>query len=262
MAIVNGMWLKGSKKKLGGTVVYESGGRTIQRVLAPEVRNPRTEAQMSVRVRWSNIVNLYKVLRPVMKYAFEYKKRYQSDYNILMSLNVSHSPVFLTKQEAQQGACIVADYDITQGSLPRIEFEEAGAGWKSNIMIDDGVSLSDMTISEFSRMIIKNNPAWQLGDQFSLVVLLQDRGNENQVPFATLIKNEVILATNNNERLSNYINKNFINNKSVENQGYIQIINDGNICAGTLIHSRTRSGKTYVSSQKLLYMGSEELVTI
>lgn len=262
MAIVNGMWLKGSKKKLGGTVVYESGGRTIQRVLATEVRNPRTESQMSVRVRWANIVNLYKVLKPVMKYAFEYKKRYQSDYNSLMSVNVSHSPVFLTKQEAQQGASIIADYQITQGSLPRIEYVKKNTGWQSNIALTNDDMYFQQSVSDFTKEVLSNNADYRLGDQLSLVVLVQVRGDEEQVPYAQLYKNEVILDTNNNDRLINYWNPAFFDVVKSDGRNYLMLKSGGQMCASTFIHSRTVSGKTYVSSQKLMYLGSEEIVDL
>lgn len=253
MAIVNGMWLKGSKKKLGGTVVYESGGRTIQRVLAPEVRNPRTIAQMSVRVRWANIVNLYKALKPIMKYAFENKKRYQSDYNMLMSLNVSKSTIFLTKQEAEQGACVVSEYDITRGSLPRITYENNGIGLvTSNIAMGTKEDITNMTIAKFSQKILNNNGQFREGDQLSFVGLWQSTDDTTGIPFVVLEKNEVILDTTNNDYLKNYFDVSIIYIDDTTGKNVLVFDMTTGAGAGTFIHSRTVSGKTYVSSQNLV----------
>ena len=60
MAVLQNMWLRGAKKKLGGTVLYTQGGRTLQRELAPEVKNPKTPAQMGQRVKWANLVAFYR----------------------------------------------------------------------------------------------------------------------------------------------------------------------------------------------------------
>ena len=103
MAIVQTMWMTGTKKKLGGTVLYQAMGQTRQRELAAEISNPRTTQQMTQRVKWSNLVNLYRANRSWMKYAFETKKTNQSEYNKFMSLNVAASAIYLPKNVAAAG---------------------------------------------------------------------------------------------------------------------------------------------------------------
>ena len=69
MAIVTSMWLKGTKQKLGGSVLYQAMGQTRQRELAANVANPRTNSQMQQRTRWANLVNFYRVNAGWMKFA-------------------------------------------------------------------------------------------------------------------------------------------------------------------------------------------------
>ena len=69
------MWLRGASKKLGGTVLYTQGGRTLQRELAPEVKNPKTPAQMGQRVKWANLVAFYRANAGWMPKAFENKRQ-------------------------------------------------------------------------------------------------------------------------------------------------------------------------------------------
>ncbi len=60
-------------------MLYTQGGRTLQRELAPEVKNPKTPAQMGQRVKWANLVAFYRANASWMPKAFENKKATQSD---------------------------------------------------------------------------------------------------------------------------------------------------------------------------------------
>ena len=104
MAIVKTGDMYGQVGRLGQNVYYTAYSETRSRKLAASVTNPRTQAQMLQRVRWANLVNFYRVNKEWMKYAFETKKKNQSEYNKFMSLNVASSPIYLTKQEAGGGA--------------------------------------------------------------------------------------------------------------------------------------------------------------
>ena len=252
MAIINSMWLKGSKKRLGGTVIYQAMGQTRQRELAAEVSNPRTQSQMNQRVKWANLVNFYRANRSWMKYAYETRKASQSEYNKFMSLNVTNSRIFLTKQLANAGGCIVDTYLMTQGSLPSIEFVPTTNGYvHSNIVIGDLEFSSSTTVSQFSTAILDNNPGIHQGDQLSFVRMTQMTNASTGIPYVVVREFEVIIDINNLQLLGDYWPLDYIYSWGTDTK-YLAIGTATGKSGGFLmILSRTISGKTYVSTQRI-----------
>ena len=253
MAIITSMWLKGAKKRLGGSVLYQAMGQTRQRELASEVTNPRTESQMGQRVKWANLVNLYRANRSWMKYAYETKKSNQSEYNKFMSLNVANSRIYLTKQVANAGGCVVDTYIVTQGSLPSIEFVPTTNGYfRSNIEITSSTSLSTMSVKAFSDMVVELNPAIRYGDQLSFIRMTQMTNASTGVPYVVVREYEVIIDTNNLLPLSDYLPLDYITTWGGEEAFLAVGTASGRSGGFAMILSRTISGKTYVSSQRVI----------
>lgn len=260
MAIVNNLWLRGTKKRLAGTVVYQSMGQTIQRELAAQVTNPRTETQMQQRVRWANIVSLYRVLKPVMRYAFENKKRTQSDYNAFMSANITTSPIALTKQEAAAGACVVAPYVLSKGSLPPISINPEGVNWRTNIYMLEGMDLETCSVATFAKQVLASNPGMREGDQLSFVRLTQSVDDASSVPYVVLRKYEVLLDKNNGDLLKNYLPAELLDTIAEGDIYHLSVLNNGGTGAFALILSRTFAGRTMVSSQSLTMVNMEQIL--
>lgn len=253
MAIVSSMWLKGAKKRLGGTVIYQAMGQTRQRELAAEVSNPRTESQMGQRVKWANLVNLYRANRTWMKYAFETKKANQSEYNKFMSLNVADSRIYLTKPVANAGGCVVDAYIVTQGSLPSIEFvPTTNAYFRSNIELDSGADISTMSVKQFADMVVARNPAIRYGDQLSFIRMTQMTNASTGVPYVVVREYEVIIDTNNLLPLRDYLPAEYITQWGSEEMYLAVQTASGRSGGFAMILSRTISGKTYVSSQRVI----------
>lgn len=261
MAIVTSMWLRGSRKRLGGTVIYQAMGQTRQRELAPEVSNPRTVSQQTQRVKWANLVNLYRANQSWMKYAFETKKVTQSEYNKFMSLNVSSSNIYLPKHIANAGGCVVAPYCFTQGSLPSIEWvREEGAGFTSNIVLSANYEFMNPLVSDFSRILIANNPAIRQGDQLSIIRMTQMSNGDTGVPYVIVRKYELIVDVNNTtDRVNDYWPADMVDSNELEDARLI-IRNTGNSGGFAMIISRTISGKTYVSTQRVVIMNNEAMI--
>lgn len=253
MAIVSSMWLKGAKKRLGGTVIYQAMGQTRQRELAAEVSNPRTESQMGQRVKWANLVNLYRANRSWMKYAFETKKSNQSEYNKFMSLNVANSRIYLTKPVANAGGCVVDTYMVTQGSLPSIEFvPTTNSYFRSNIELTSGSNISIMSVKQFSDIVVELNPAIRYGDQISFIRMTQMTNASTGVPYVIVREYEVIIDTNNLQPLSDYLPMEYITQWGAEESFLAVQTSSGRSGGFAMILSRTISGKTYVSSQRVI----------
>ena len=261
MAIINSMWLKGSKKRLGGTVIYQAMGQTRQRELAAEVSNPRTQSQMNQRVKWANLVNFYRANRSWMKYAYETRKASQSEYNKFMSLNVPLSRIYLTKALANAGGCVVDTYIMTQGSLPSIEFVPTDNDYvHTNIVLGNFDITSNTTISAFSTAVLANNPAIRLGDQLSFIRMTQMTNASTGVPYVVVREYEVIIDPNNLGLLGDYWPLEYITVWG-GNEKYLAVGTatgrSGGFC---MILSRTISGKTYVSSQRVYPVGMDTFI--
>ena len=262
MAIVENFWLKGAKKRLAGAVIYKAGGQTIQRALAVSVSNPRTRAQMTQRVKWANIVNFYRPNRSWMKYAYETKKANQSEYNKLMSLNVSNSNIYLTKQAAANGSCVVSNYTMTQGSLPSITYTFGQDGnIHTNIFLDPDSGLDPYcSIAEFSSVVIAKNPALQEGDQLSFIRYTQMVDSATGFPYVIVRKYEVILSLSNPDKLANYWPLD-LTNLGEEDMNELVIYPTGNAGGLLLVLSRTISGKTFVSTQSILPVDNSAIIS-
>lgn len=262
MAIVSSMWLRGAKKRLGGTVIYQAMGQTRQRELASEVSNPRTQSQMGQRVKWANLVNLYRANRNWMKYAYETRKSNQSEYNKFMSLNVASSRIYLPKDIANAGGCVVDEYLMTQGSLPSIEFVPTDNGYfASNIVISPSLITQNLTIAAFSQDVIANNPAIREGDQLSFVRMTQMTNASTGVPYVVVREYEVIIDSTNAANLWDYLPQEYLVSWGGDPTYLAVGTAAGKVGGFCMILSRTISGKTYVSSQRVILVGMDAFIT-
>ncbi|MBR6629188.1 MAG: hypothetical protein IKL03_04435 [Bacteroidaceae bacterium] len=263
MAIVQNFWLDGASKRLAGAVIYNAMGQTRARRLAASVTNPRTEAQMNQRVKWANLVNLYRVNSDWMKYAYETKKITQSEYNKWMSLNVTNSRIYLTKQLAAAGACVVDAYTITQGSLPSIENTQVSAGqWASNIYITGSSDLDESTVATFTGRVLANNPGIREGDQISLIRLSQQTNADNGVPYVIQRKYELVLSRTNDRLVTEYLPDDIVTPIPMGSSLALGLNVNSRVGGFAWILSRTIAGKTYVSTQKIVPVNNGALISL
>lgn len=263
MAIVQNFWLKGASKRLAGAVIYEAMGQTRARRLAESVTNPRTEAQMNQRVKWANLVNLYRVNSNWMKYAYETKKTTQSEYNKWMSLNVTNSRIYLTKQLAAAGACVVDAYTITQGSLPSIENTPLGNNtYRSNIFTGEIDDLANVTVAMLSAQILASNPGIREGDQISLIRMSQQTNADTGVPYVIVRKYEMVVSISNNSLVYDYLPQDIMDIQATDNIFALSLNLGSRVGGFAWILSRTVAGKTYVSTQTIVPVNNGALISL
>lgn len=255
MAKVKSSGLRNYVGRLGGSVYYMLKGQNIAREKAPEVSNPRTATQMRQRMQWANLVAMYKCLQPYLgKKAFQNKPASWSDYNAFMSANLGSTPVYLTKEAVQNGVAYLAPYKVTEGSLPAINTtsRDNSRVFDTNILIGENIGINT-TIGELSYDIVENNVGWQYGDQLGIVVIENGRMYR---PYVQAI--EIILKKDDETPLSDLITSAdaFF---TTTDDGYLALDADmlenptqGLAYACAVIHSRTISGKTSVSTQSLV----------
>lgn len=261
MAIIDSIWLQGARKRLDNVVLYEAMGQTRSRKLRTSISNPRTQAQMTQRIKWSNLVNFYRANASWMKYAFETKKQTQSEYNKFMSVNVTASQIALTKDAAASGACIVYPYIMTQGSLPSIEWQNAPSVVKSNIFLTPNETMEDYnTVGEFSDALIQYNPALRERDQLSFIRLTQMVNATTGYPYVIVRKYEMILSKTSSEALEDYWPVELFSAPGTETGNVLQVKKENRQGGFLMIISRTIGGKTYVSTQGVVIVNNEAFI--
>ena len=253
MAIIENMWLRKSKKRLGGAVLYQAMEQTRVRELASSVANPRTASQMGQRVKWANLVSFYRANANWMKYAYETKSANQSEYNKFMQLNVANSQVFFTKQQAAAGSAIVCPYIMTQGSLPSIEFTEESGSWPCNIYFPNSFTLlPTTTVAEFSQSAIQQNPAIRNKDQLSFIRFTQMFNSDTGYPYVIVRKYELVFDISSTALVGSFLPLDYIGVLNVGSPKQLGVIDSGLAGGFIMILSRTQNGKTYVSSQRII----------
>lgn len=249
MAVVKNFWLKDNTQKLGGAVIYQVKGQTLMRQLAPAVSNPRTDAQMSTRVRLANLVAFYRASARWMKGAFETKAANQSDYNAFVSANAANNDVWLTKSQVDGGNAIVAPYVIARGSLGEITQTSAEDGIYSNLYMGATTISSTMSVAEFTAALLDNNNGLQEGDQLSIVQYIQNTSTDGNYTIVCRAY-EVILSLSNTELLGTYLPVELLTVGSDTNSP-LGVLTSSFTGGVAFILSRTQSGRILVSSSTL-----------
>lgn len=261
MALVNNMWLRGTKKRIGGTVYYQAMGQTRHRELAAEVSNPRTISQMNQRVKWANLVAFYRANQSWMKYAFETKKTNQSEYNKFMSLNVTASPIYLTKQQASVGSCVCYPYIVTQGSLPSIEVQSYENEYQTNLYLSSALKMDEgVSVAVLAQDLIDMNPGLRAGDQISLIRVTQQVNADTGFPYIIVRKYEMLLNLQEQQPWNNFLPSDIIGASTEGNRDLVAVFGNDRSGGFAMILSRTIGGKTYVSSQRIVAVNNDSLI--
>lgn len=252
MAVLQNMWLRGAKKKLGGTVLYTQGGRTLQRELAPEVKNPKTPAQMGQRVKWANLVAFYRANSGWMPKAFENKKATQSDYNKFMSLNAANSRIFLTKEQARQGACVVDSYRVSDGTLQPVDIFPTEQNWVTNIYLT-GLSKLDATtsVAAFSTALLASNAGLRSGDQLSFIRVTQLFNNTTNIPYVQVRAYELLINEQGPGLLKDFWPIELIGLGQEQETPALMVKNNNKQGGFAIIVSRTQGGRVLVSPSQV-----------
>ena len=237
--------------KVGAITFYTSEGRQISRA-SSNVSNygvsaKRTTRQQRRRVRWANLVNFYKISQDWMYFAFESKKKGVSDYNKLMSLNVSSSQIALTKNQAASGACVADSYQVTEGSLPPIMMRHQGDIWLTNIAIGLESITDTTTIAEFSRSVLAANSWMKENMQISFISYMQEIDSLG-IPRVRCTPYELTLSKSSTETVRSYLPE-FCSSLT---NGYLATSDEIATGCFTYILSLTENGKTSVSTQRLV----------
>lgn len=255
------MWLRGAKKKLGGTVLYTQGGRTLQRELAPEIKNPKTPAQMGQRVKWANLVTFYRANSGWMPKAFENKKTTQSDYNKFMSLNAANSRIYLTKEQARQGACVVDSYRVSDGTLQPVDIFPTEQNWVTNLYLT-GLDKLDATttVAAFSTALLASNAGLRIGDQISFIRITQLFNNTTSIPYIQVRAYELLINEQGPGLLKDFWPVELIGLGKEQETPALMVKNNSKQGGFAIIVSRTQGGRVLVSPSQVTQVNMADVI--
>ena len=255
------MWLRGAKKKLGGTVLYTQGGRTLQRELAPEVKNPKTPAQMGQRVKWANLVAFYRANAGWMPKAFENKKATQSDYNKFMSLNAANSRIYLTKEQARQGACVVDSYRVSDGTLQPVDIFPTEQNWVTNLYLTGLDKLDETTtLAAFSNALLSSNAGLRSGDQLSFIRVTQLFNNTTDIPYVQVRAYELLINEQGSGLLKDFWPIDLIGLGEEQETPTLMVKNNNKQGGFAIIVSRTQGGRVLVSPSQITQVNMNTVI--
>ena len=239
----------------GQLTFKQVNGMTIVSEKVTAVANPRTDAQMRTRTRFTNIIAMYKGIRPLLNYGFEAKPKTLSDYNMFVKVNMQRTPIYLTKQAVAGGACVATAYQISQGSLPAIVVTGTGQNGVSDILLGSLSITSATTVAQFSTAVVQNNPDYRYGDQISFFLVKQKVNEETGIPYCQFSAAKVILDAANEDKLADVTGS---SHGFASADGFLAHVGNDGDCAYAWVHTRKSDGKTLVSSQSLVSANTKE----
>lgn len=111
--------------KLGQIVLSNVKGQQIARAWQPKVANPRTTVQQVQRAKFANAVKFYKrATKHLFKFAYEDKRKTESDYNAFMRHNVELSIILNRSSYDNLNYPAIGGWVISVGSLGEFSTED------------------------------------------------------------------------------------------------------------------------------------------
>lgn len=256
MAIGNGIMTKVSGSA-GNLTFAVLSGEQIVKARVRDMKNPKTALQVNQRIKFPNIVSMYKSFHGLLKDGFERKRSRrsrgdQSDFNRFVGINLQSAPVYLTRSESAAGYCIAAPYQITEGSLTPIRTQGIGTDTYSDIALGDLEISDETTVADFARAVVDNNKLYDYGDAISYFSVLQDVNVGTGIPFVTVNMYKVTLDASDLTPLRG----------SAPSVGFSVsngfLAHGENIGQGAFawVHTRRGDGKLLVSSQRLVVVNA------
>lgn len=248
------MLLGYARGKVGSLVFARRLGQQVTRAYNANPKDAATRSQVGQRVRMSNVVNMYRATRSLTNHSFEGAVGGQTSYNLFVRYNLVNSKVSLSKEAASFGACVVAPYVVSKGTLPSIQVQGLGAEAVTNIAVGSLAINNETTIAQFAAALVSNNPGINYGDQLTYLSLVQATDANSGYPVVQSTIHEVTLNQSDNMPLRNYLPE------------VATAVKDGMLAHGSLIgrggfcwilSRKNADGSLSVSSQRIVLTSAD-----
>lgn len=199
------MLLGYARGKVGDLVFARRLGQQTTRAYNSNPKDAKTRSQVTQRVKMANVIAMYRALKNICNHSFEGLDVGQTSYSAFVKANLTGNKVSLTKEAASFGACVVAPYLISRGSLPSIQVEGTGADAVTNIAVGNLTISGTTTIGQFADALVANNAGIEYGDQLTYVSLVQQTDANSGYPIVVAGIYEVTLNSGSTDKVRDFI---------------------------------------------------------
>lgn len=162
------MFIGNGSGKVGNLVVATRAGEQITRVYQPRVANPKSFSQMAQRAKFANAIKFYKkAVQNFFKFAFEDKKKAESDYNAFMRHNIMNSTLLVKGNVDDAYFPAIGRWQMSSGSLPNA-FSIEKTDTSGFAFINDGIK-ANATIGDISSALL--GQGFHTGDIVTFVLI-------------------------------------------------------------------------------------------
>lgn len=155
--------------KVGNIRFYRKGERTyVRSAYNSSITNPRTDKQMKVRLKWANMSDAWRVLRPWLEKGFEGSTAFVSTFNLFMKANKDNG-IYVTKEDGYKDLTKLQPMVVSMGSLDSVTnaIEASAGAYYVQTRLHVGESAFS-TLGELSAVLIAEN-GLEDGDQITLL---------------------------------------------------------------------------------------------
>ena len=152
-------------------------------------------AQMEHRACFRNQVNLWRSFPHDGRPLFENKRNGQTDYNIYLSLNMHTEPIYLTRREAENRACVLTPVAVSVGSLPPVYLSHDGVAPVTNLSVGLLTMDANTTVSALSTALVRHNRGLHFCDVLLFFQGLQQWDARLQIPVVEMRCTQLVLSS-------------------------------------------------------------------
>lgn len=113
----NSLFWGKARGKLGEIVLYRAGGEQRSRTYVKKVKNPKSLAQMTQRVKLGSLVSFFRTTSNVLRYSFPNRPQRQSGFNAFVAESLPIASTALTRELVDKGLSIPLNYHISKGNV-------------------------------------------------------------------------------------------------------------------------------------------------
>lgn len=225
----------------------------------------RSYAQMIRRIKWGNLVNIFKSIKSWQPKAYDSKAVGVTDYNMFMKLNINRATVGTSKQANEQGMAIWEAYQVSNGSLPAINYtlDSSSHLYVTDINVTSAITPA-MTVGEFAAELIANNPRFKAGDNLAFIICKNHQYIGVEYPYAYSEYYEITLDVASTKTLAEVAVIGALLTENAQDKLCVSYPagegGSGPVIQGiAIIHTRKVNGTLQVSSQSVL-MASDSFI--
>lgn len=225
----------------------------------------RSYAQMIRRIKWGNLVNIFKSIKSWQPKAYDSKAVGVTDYNMFMKLNINKATVGTSKQANEQGMAVWEAYQVSNGSLPAINYslDTSSHLYVTDINVTSAITPA-MTIGDFAAELIANNPRFKAGDNLAFIICKNHQYIGVEYPYAYSEYYEITLDVTSTKTLDEVAVLGALLTENAQDKLCVSYPagegGSGPVIQGiAIIHTRKVNGTLQVSSQSVL-MASDSFI--